>query len=203
MLYIPGEASGSSSPAGYPGIYAGALSVWFKVKYPTSALPVWSSSGVVESRLNFYAFDGHVKSEILRERAESVHKVQSVLSKVWENSTTCSEFLNRFSIPNYFTKAEVSPMLADAVAGAVQYGKKNEMCNRISKISETDPLGDFLSMIVFLYGPQFTSECIYSTECLSNTSMSNRWAGTGYSWVLQTCKELAYFQVGYYKSLRL
>ncbi|ORC88251.1 serine carboxypeptidase S28 [Trypanosoma theileri] len=185
------------------GSYAGALSVWFKVKYPTSALAIWSSSGVVEPRLNFYAFDGHVNSEIPRECAKSVHIVQSLFSKMWENSTTRLEFLDRYDIPYYFEKSEVSSMLADAVSGAVQYGRKWEMCNMIVDQNNIDPLGQFLKMIIRLYGRGFTSNCGYSTQCLTNTSMSNHWTGCGYAWIFQTCKELAYFQVGYHNSLRL
>ncbi|KEG12956.1 serine carboxypeptidase S28 [Trypanosoma grayi] len=185
------------------GSYAGALSVWFKVKYPTAALAVWSSSGVVEPRFNFYAYDGHVKAEIPPDCTRSVTVVQSLFLDMWENASTRIEFLNRFGIPHYFDKAGISYMLADAVAGAVQYGKKWQMCDMIVPQNKTDPLGQFLKMIIRMYGLNFTSGCSFSTVCLSNASMSDQWASADYSWVYQTCRELAYFQVGYHKSLRL
>ncbi|ESL08942.1 serine carboxypeptidase S28 [Trypanosoma rangeli SC58] len=185
------------------GGYAGALSVWFKVKYPTAALAIWSSSGPVEAQFNFYAFDNHVKSELSLDCARAVRTAQSLFSELWEDESARLQFLDRFHIPHYFDKPGISYMLADAVAAAVQYGKKWDMCEMLIPQNKTDSLGQFFNMIHHMYGSSFTSECFYSTECLSNSSMSNEWASTGYAWIYQTCSELAYFQVGYYNSLRL
>ena len=39
------------------GSYAGALSAWFKAKYPTHAVGAWSSSGVVNAIEDFKDYD--------------------------------------------------------------------------------------------------------------------------------------------------
>lgn len=42
------------------GSYPGALSAWFKVRYPQIALASWASSGVVQPIINFWEFDNQV-----------------------------------------------------------------------------------------------------------------------------------------------
>ncbi|EAN93592.1 serine carboxypeptidase S28, putative [Trypanosoma cruzi] len=184
------------------GSYAGALAVWFKAKYPTAALAVWSSSAIVEAQFDFYGFDGRVKSAISPECVREIYAVQSLFSELWENETARVSFLNRFNIPHYFDKSGILYMMADAVAGAVQYGKKWKMCDLITQKNDMDIMGRFFYMINLIYGQSFTTSCIYSTECLSNSTMSNQWVGTGYAWFYQSCSELAFFQVGYYNGLR-
>jgi hypothetical protein len=111
--------------------------------------------------------------------------------------------LHKLNIPPSFTKQDIAYMLADAAAGAVQYGMKWKMCDSILPLNASDPLGQYNAMITEMWGPNFTSGCYYSTACLSNASMSSQWAGAGYAWIYQTCAEMAYFQVGYHGSVRL
>ena len=39
------------------GSYPGALSAWFRARYPTIAFASWSSSGVVQPIVDFWQFD--------------------------------------------------------------------------------------------------------------------------------------------------
>lgn len=186
------------------GSYSGALSAWFKQKYPAAVLAAWSSSGVVKAQLNFYDYDGHVGEEIPPVCKESIQNVLQIFESMWDNTTSRTELLEKFNIPvNFFVKTDMSYMLADAAAGAVQYGMKWHLCDRIVPQSTTDPLGQYATMINDLWGPNFANGCGYSTMCLSNKSMSQSWAGAGYSWTYQTCSQLGYFQVGYHDSVRL
>jgi pimeloyl-ACP methyl ester carboxylesterase len=184
------------------GSYSGAVSAWFKQKYPSAVLGAWSSSGVVEAQLNFYDYDGHVGEMLPPDCREAIQNVLQIFSDMWDNETARPIFRNKFNIPSYFTKQDVSYMLADGAAAAVQYGFKWSMCDMILPQSETDPLGQYNDMLVATQGPSFTSGCYYSTYCLSNPAMSDQWAGAGYSWIFQTCTQMAYFQVGYYDSVR-
>lgn len=184
------------------GSYAGALAVWFKVKYPNAALAVWSSSGVVEAELDFYRYDEHVAAQLSPDCAHSVRVVQEKVEQLWGNETARFSFYDRYGIPHDVDKGGVAYMLADAVAGAVQYGKKTEMCQHIVPLNGTDPLGQFLNMIKVMYGEGFTSDCGYSTSCMADKCRSDEW-GSAYAWVFQCCRELGYFQVSYPGSLRM
>eukprot|EP00331_Platyophrya_macrostoma_P013879 CAMPEP_0176422864 /NCGR_PEP_ID=MMETSP0127-20121128/9968_1 /TAXON_ID=938130 /ORGANISM="Platyophrya macrostoma, Strain WH" /LENGTH=598 /DNA_ID=CAMNT_0017803757 /DNA_START=203 /DNA_END=1999 /DNA_ORIENTATION=+ len=184
------------------GSYSGALSAWFKQKYPSSVLAAWSSSGVVKAQFNFYDYDGHVGDMLPPTCRDSIENVLNIFSDMWDNETTRPALLAKFGVPSYFLKADMSYMLADAAAGAVQYGMKWALCDAIVPQSISDPLGQYNAMISDLWGDSFTSGCYYSTMCLSNRSMSQYWADAGYAWLWQTCSQMSYFQVGFSGGVR-
>lgn len=184
------------------GSYSGALSAWFKQKYPSAVLGAWSSSGVVKAQFNFYDYDGHVGDMLPPVCRESIENVLNIFSDMWDNPATRPALLAKFNVPSYFLKADMSYMLADAAAGAVQYGMKWALCDAIVPQSATDPLGQYNDMINDLWGPGFANGCYYSTMCLSNRSMSQYWAGAGYAWLWQTCSQMSYFQVGFSGGVR-
>ncbi|CUG93411.1 serine carboxylase, putative [Bodo saltans] len=185
------------------GSYSGALSAWFKQKYPNAVLAAWSSSGVVKAQFNFYDYDGHVGAVLPPVCREAIQNVLQIFEEMWDNTTLRPQLRAKFNIPDYFLKQDVSYMLADAAAGAVQYGMKWQLCDLIVPQNETDPLSQYNNMINFLWGVDFSSGCYYSTMCLANKSMSQFWPGAGYAWLYQTCSQMAYFQVGYSAGVRL
>ncbi len=183
------------------GSYAGALSAWFKQQFPDVAVAAWSSSGVVEAQFNYYGYEGHVMDVVSPICQDAVRTVMSIAEAMWDNETRRPALLQIFGAPSYFLKGDFFYMLADAVAGAVQYGHKSIFCDSILPQNMTDPLGQYNSAIVALFGTGFAG-CYYSTVCLSSESMQSQWAGAGYAWIYQTCTQLAYWQVGFYNSLR-
>ena len=183
------------------GSYAGALSAWFKETYPDVAIAAWSSSGVVEAEFNFYDYEGHVMEVMSPVCQDAVRHVMTIAEAMWDNETQRPQLLEMFGAPSYFLKGDFFYMLADAAAGAVQYGHKSLFCDSLLPQNMTDPLGQYNASIVALYGPGFAN-CYYSTVCLSSVSMSSQWAGAGYAWIYQTCTQLSYWQVGFYNSLR-
>lgn len=185
------------------GSYSGALSAWFKQKYPNAVLAAWSSSGVVKAQLNFYDYDGHVGAVLPPVCREAIQNVLQIFDEMWDNITLRPLLRAKFNVPEYFLKQDMSYMLADAAAGAVQYGHKWQLCDAIVPQNQTDPLAQYNNMITELWGTGFTSGCYYSTMCLSNRSMSQYWAGAGYAWIYQTCAQVAYFQVGFSNGVRL
>lgn len=185
------------------GSYSGALSAWFKQKYPNAVLAAWSSSGVVKAQFNFYDYDGHIGAVLPPVCREAIQNVLQIFDEMWDNVTLRPLLRAKFNVPEYFLKQDMSYMLADAAAGAVQYGMKWQLCDLVVPQNQTDPLGQYNDMITELWGSSFTSGCYYSTMCLANKSMSQFWAGAGYAWLYQTCSQLSYFQVGYSDGVRL
>jgi hypothetical protein len=185
------------------GSYSGALSAWFKQKYPNAVLAAWSSSGVVKAQFNFYDYDGHVGAVLPPVCREAIQNVLQIFEEMWDNITLRLQLRAKFNVPDYFLKQDMSYMLADAAAGAVQYGMKWQLCDLIVPQNQTDPLAQYNDMINSLWGNNFSSGCYYSTMCLANKSMSQFWPGAGYAWLYQTCSQMAYFQVGYSEGVRL
>lgn len=184
------------------GSYAGAMSAWMKVRYPTTFKASWSSSGVVHARFAYTDFDGHIAKVIPPVCFQAISTVFSMVSAQYDDVTTRASLLQKLGTPSYFTKTDIAWMLADGSAMAVQYGGKEALCNSIVPLT-ADPIGQYVALIREFWGSSFTSSCYYSTACLSNSSMASQWAAAGYCWVYQTCSELGYWQIGYPGSLRL
>ncbi|GLD96981.1 hypothetical protein PINS_up005664 [Pythium insidiosum] len=85
-------------------------------------------------------------------------------------------------------------MLADAAAMAVQYGRKNVVCDHmVQAVEQKRSLPEeFAKFVIDMYGADFGRGCFYDTECLKNDP--SRWSDVR-SWRWQKCSQLAYFQV--------
>lgn len=62
--------------------YSGALSAWFRLKYPHITHLSLSSSGVVNAILDFTAFDEQVATSVGPECAEAMRKTTKLLEKL-------------------------------------------------------------------------------------------------------------------------
>jgi hypothetical protein len=175
------------------GSYAGALSAWVRSKKPDTFDASWSSSGVVNAIFNFTAFDDTVVSVLDDTCASSLRQVMADATTQWTSGLAPRyQLLKLFGTPTYFTQQDFLWMLADSSAMGPQYGAKDVMCSFMKQ--SFSPLENFRNFTVSHYGPDFTSNCYYSTACLSGDSMTDQWADADYSWVYQTCSELAYWQ---------
>lgn len=184
------------------GSYSGALSAWMKQKYPTKLAAAWSSSGVVNPRFDYYAFDGHIVSVIPQVCADNVRKMYQAVSDAFDNEATRASVYEKLGTPTYFTKADIAWMLADGIAMSVQYGSKDLMCNTVVPLGP-DPITQLATFIKDMWGNHFTASCYYSTTCLSDPQYSNLWGPDGYSWVYQCCSQVAFWQAAYPDSLRM
>ena len=187
------------------GSYSGALTAWMKETYPNKFAAAWSSSGVVNTRFDYYAFDGHIVSVLPPVCYKAIKQVFDTFSSMYDNPTTRQQVYDAFGTPSYFTKTDMAWMLADGSAMAVQYGSKDYLCDTIVPLNP-DPLAalsQYSNLIESLWGPDFAAGCYYSTACLSNSSFASQWGPAGYSWVYQCCSQVAYWQTGYPGSLRL
>ena len=185
------------------GSYSGALSAWLKETFPINLVAAYSSSGVVNTRFDYYDFDGHVVSVIPPVCYQAISSVFETFSDMFDNPSTTAQARAIFGTPDYFTKTDMAWMLADGSAMAVQYGMKEYLCNSIVPLSKEEPLQQYAKIIEYLWGATFGSSCYYSTKCLSDPTMSSQWGPSGYCWVYQCCSQVAYWQSGYPGSLRL
>ena len=171
------------------GSYPGALSSWFRQKYPSLADASWSSSGVVNAIYNFTAFDAQVLEDVDSECAASLLAVTAAFDKAWDEPATRPALLQQFGTADYFSKGDMAWMLGDSAGMACQYGGKASLC--AAMVPLTDPLAQFAKFTRDHYGPNFGSSCYYSTKCLSSPSMSSQWIGADYQWVYQCCRQVA------------
>ncbi|ORC85190.1 serine carboxypeptidase S28 [Trypanosoma theileri] len=184
------------------GSYAGALSAWARTAFPDDFFAAWSSSGVVNAIFDYNAFDGHLLDVLPPACAVAIRSIFEEFSVAYDDPVRRKSMMQDFGTPDYFTKADMAWMLADGSAMAVQYGYKDNLCSALQPVNMSNPFKQYGDFVRSLWGDSFTSDCYYSTECLSNAKYSDQW-DSSYAWVYQCCSELAYWQISYPGSLRL
>jgi hypothetical protein len=87
------------------GSYPGALSAWFRLKYPELAAASWSSSGVILAVENFTQFDVIEAEAVGDECANALRTVTSYFEAQWDAGGEQKQaLLDLFNTPDDFTK---------------------------------------------------------------------------------------------------
>ncbi|KAK9062058.1 hypothetical protein SSX86_019243 [Deinandra increscens subsp. villosa] len=153
--------------------YAGALSAWFRLKFPHLTCGSLASSGVVLAVYNFTEFDLQVGESAGPESLKTTFGATELKID--------GDFL-------YF--------LADAAAIAFQYGNPDKLCTPMTEAKKAgdDLVNTYANYIKEYYVGSFGAEVqTYNQENLKNTALSD--SSGDRLWWFQVCSEVAYFQV--------
>lgn len=125
------------------GSYPGALSAWFKSQYG-SADAAWSSSGVIHAIQDYYMYDFDLYESALRSGPSCPQVVKSVNDYVESAINGTLPDSERDYVYSIFGGKDLPnndfmSFLADAVAGAIQYGGREKMCNIFNSIAFATP----------------------------------------------------------------
>eukprot|EP01114_Cavostelium_apophysatum_P017381 TRINITY_DN5154_c0_g1_i1.p1 TRINITY_DN5154_c0_g1~~TRINITY_DN5154_c0_g1_i1.p1 ORF type:complete len:477 (-),score=52.80 TRINITY_DN5154_c0_g1_i1:62-1492(-) len=172
--------------------YAGALSAWFRLKYPHLTLGTVSSSGVVNTITDFYQFDLQIGYSVGSECANTLREVTKLLENrlnagAQSNAATKKDFqADGFSDGDFFW------LVADIAAESVQYGFQDLVCNSLNGLSGNQLYEAYLNFSTDFFYPVFLGGDVYSysTIHLQDTSASNG----DRTWWWQECSELGFFQ---------
>jgi hypothetical protein len=168
----------------------------------------WAGSGVVKATFSFTDYDGHIQAVATAECVTALKRIMSIAHKKWfESADNEARIRNMFGLlpADQQTFTDFMEGMASAYQGAVQYSQKTVVCASVANLPEDewDVLELYLNYSVTMWGPanQFFGGCGSSRACLANVSDSAQWGGAGYSWLWQTCNEMAYWQIGYPNSI--
>ena len=120
------------------GSYAGALAAWMRYKYPDLVVGAYSSSGVVNSILDFSAFDDQVKRSVQKSGPEceaTIHKLFDEAKASWASNPWKLKIAH--GAP-YLEWDDFMFYFADIFVEAVQYGQRTSFCKFLKEI-ENDP----------------------------------------------------------------
>jgi len=181
------------------GSYAGALSAWFRVKYPHMTVGSISSSGVVNAILEFSEFDEQVALSV----EQDCSHVLKLITKNLEQLILYSDEQTKLATKEMF-KASILTidgdfflMMADAMAEPVQYGFQDDLCFPLIESyklnGESMLVNAFANFTVNFWMGFLGNVEDYCTASLQNTTVDSGKAGR--QWLYQTCSEFGWFQI--------
>lgn len=131
------------------GSYPGAMSAWFRIKYPHLVVGSISSSGVVNAILNFTAFDEQVARAA---GPDCTLALQAATFEIEQNLPESKKWFLAESMSDH----DFLYLIADSGAEAVQYAHRIELCDQMvrSYRSPTVELKDYSSSVA---GAQLTA----------------------------------------------
>jgi len=124
----------------FGGSYPGALSAWFRLKYPHITDGSIASSGVVQATYEFPQFDQQVidsmkKSPGCIETASEI--VKYVESEIYSgDDDRVAKIYKIFSAGKDFDKADFMGSITQTFGGNVQYGKRQYLCSYMGLIKD-------------------------------------------------------------------
>ncbi len=171
--------------------YAGAMSAWFRVRYPNVTAGSVSSSGVVNPILDFVQFDMQIAKslqevnprclQLLRE-ANRIVEAELAIDPV----RTMAKF-----IASGFDEGDFLYFIADAAAETVQYGYQDTLCDYLSARQPASLADKFAKFVTEFYIVQFLQGDVLS---YSRDHVAQPRASANRAWWWQTCSQLAFFQ---------
>ena len=184
----------------FGGSYSGGTASWFRTHYPETTFASISSSGVVNAIIDYTEFDKSITATL----------------KDYDAYPACFEtLLHAFDDIDYLAENELEDlkskpfnasnlvrtphgdsdflyMVADAVAMAVQYGHKQELCKAMEVAGS--PIDKVASFIEEFYGPTFQGQAFYDTEKIAALTEESTEGVGAKSWRWQKCSQVAYLQ---------
>ncbi|XP_034932931.1 probable serine protease EDA2 isoform X1 [Populus alba] len=174
--------------------YSGALSAWFRLKFPHLTCGSLASSAVVLAVYNYTEFDQQIGESA---GAECKAALQETTQLVEERLAS-----NKKAVKTLFDAAELEIdgdflyFLADAAAIAFQYGNPDKLCSPLvqAKKDGEDLVEAYAKYVTEYYVGSFgVSIRTYDQRHLKDTTLNEN---TGDRlWWFQVCTEVAYFQV--------
>ncbi|VFQ75489.1 unnamed protein product [Cuscuta campestris] len=174
--------------------YPGALSAWFRLKFPHLTCGSIASSAVVRAIYNFTEFDKQV-GESAGPECKSV--LQEITHLVDEKLASNSEETKAiFDAAELEIDDDFLYFLADAAVTAFQYGNPDILCDPLveAKKNGEDLVNAYATYVKENFVKDFGVNVeTYNQEHLKNTSVEGDTADR--LWWFQVCTEVAYFQV--------
>ncbi|MBA0653460.1 hypothetical protein Goklo_020632 [Gossypium klotzschianum] len=174
--------------------YSGALSAWFRLKFPHLTCGSLASSGVVLAVYNYTDFDKQVGESAGPECKAVLQEITELVDRSLESNR--KELKKQFGAAELEIDGDFLYFLADAAVIAFQYGNPDALC---TPLVEAKKAGEDLVAVYAKYVKDFyvgtfgVSVETYNQNHLKNTALNE--GSSDRLWWFQVCTEVAYFQV--------
>lgn len=167
------------------GSYAGAMSAWFRVKFPHLVRGSISSSGVVNSIENYQLYDVQLGESLGPVCGPAYRKLTRRLEKeLKRNATHIKSLFNATQLND----GDFAMLLGSFPAGHTQFGDQQTACYPILEAIKngTDLLEAYVEALSFLKG----STEFFDSKILNDTDPD---VDVGRQWTYQQCSEVGFF----------
>ena len=107
------------------GSYPGALSAWYRLKYPHLVVGSLASSAVVEAILDFPQFDARVERSAGPVCADALRNITALVEAAMPGVES------QFGCPSDINDGDFLFMIADSAVEGIQYGHRLALCDTI------------------------------------------------------------------------
>ncbi|CAG6006884.1 unnamed protein product, partial [Menidia menidia] len=202
----------------FGGSYSGALSAWFRGKFPSLVYGAVASSAPVKAKMDFSAYNSVVglslKNEAVGGSEKCLAKVQEAFNVVEAaliggNFSQVAKDFSCCQIPkNLDDQIELMQNLADILMGTVQYNEESvlmsisDLCGVMTNISEKHEgrMGAYNRLVKLSQKYRLTTEeqCLdisheKTLQVLMDTSLHTGGKAER-QWTYQTCTEFGFYQ---------
>ncbi|KAL8473770.1 hypothetical protein ACS0TY_029899 [Phlomoides rotata] len=174
--------------------YAGALSAWFRVKFPHLTCGSLASSGVVLAVYNFTEFDKQVGESAGPECKAVLQEITSLVDQRLESNG--NELKALFNASELKDDGDFLYFLADAAVTAIQYGSPDKLCPPLVEAKKAgENLVEAYSTFVHEFYVKHMSVSVetYNQQHLRKDKITD--GSSDRLWWFQVCTEVAYFQI--------
>lgn len=169
------------------GSYPGALSAWYRLKYPQWTVGSLAASGVVNAILEYTQFDEQVATSAGPECADALRSVTADIENGMPGVKAEFDATELDDGDFYF-------LAADAAAESVQYGHHTVLCDAVVPPYQKgeSALSAYASFVKsFFYQTMGNAPSDYDSRIMADPVKG----GNGRSWWWMKCTEFAFFQV--------
>ncbi|KAM8902571.1 thymus-specific serine protease isoform 3-T3 [Spinachia spinachia] len=201
----------------FGGSYAGALSAWFRGKFPHLVYAAVASSAPVRAKLDFSAYSRVVASSLANEAVGGSGKCLAAVREAFAaaqvlmggNASRVAADFGCCQMPkNLEDQMELMQNLADIVTGTVQYNEAgglmsiNELCVVMTNTSEamaeeTRPYNRLVKL-AHIYRSSSEEPCLDVSHEKTVTALMDTAVYLGRTaerqWTYQTCNEFGFYQ---------
>ncbi|KAL5752532.1 hypothetical protein ACOSP7_022726 [Xanthoceras sorbifolium] len=174
--------------------YSGALSAWFRLKFPHLTCGSLASSAVVQAVYNFTEFDQQIGESAGAECKTALQETTKLVEQRLQSNGKVLKTL--FGASELDIDGDFLYFLADAAVIAFQYGNPDKLCGPLvdAKNAGEDLVDAYAKYVKEYYLGSFgVSVQTYNQKHLKDTALSDQSGDR--LWWFQVCTEVAYFQV--------
>ncbi|KAL4475089.1 hypothetical protein ABPG74_001785 [Tetrahymena malaccensis] len=175
------------------GSYPGAVSAWFRSKYPHLVVGALAASAVILPIEDFQQYDYQIYLSTLRSGQWCPQNIQAFnqqLEQILVNDREQAEkIIQQFNATN-LRQDEFLSFFGDLYSGLVQYGRRSLLCSFFAQNTTFSDQLNSIYQYAIVQGNQPIEA--YDTYTLTNTTYDEDAAGRQWTW--QTCTEFGWFQ---------